>query len=72
VTSAPPSASRIFIILAGAGGGQAEPELYFPYGPAGHLFLQHSGERALTSLAEGANFDNAGPIGRKHRQLQHA
>jgi hypothetical protein len=54
----------------GGGGGQAEPELYFPYGPAGHLFLQHSGERALTSLAEGANFDNAGPIGRKHRQLQ--
>jgi hypothetical protein len=21
------------------GGGQAEPELYLPYGPAGHLFL---------------------------------
>jgi hypothetical protein len=54
------------------GGGRAEPELYLPYGPAGHLFLQHSGERALTGLEEGANFDNAGPIGRKHRQLQHA
>jgi hypothetical protein len=38
----------------------------------GHLLLQHSGERALTGLAEGADFDNAGPIGRKRRQLQHA
>jgi hypothetical protein len=54
------------------GGGRAEPELYVPYGPAGHLFLQHSGERALTGLAKGADFDNAGPIGRKRRQLQHA
>jgi hypothetical protein len=35
------------------GGGRAEPELYLPYGPAGHLFLQHSGERALTGLEEG-------------------
>jgi hypothetical protein len=54
------------------GGGRAEPELYLPYGPAGHLLLQHSGERALIGLAEGADFDNAGPIGRKRRQLQHA
>jgi hypothetical protein len=54
------------------GGGRAEPELYLSYGPAGHLLLQHSGERALTGLAEGADFDNAGPIGRKRRQLQHA
>jgi hypothetical protein len=54
------------------GGGQAEPELYLPYGPVGHLLLQHSGERALTGLAEGADFDNAGSIGRKRRQLQHA
>jgi hypothetical protein len=46
--------------------------LYLPYGPVGHLFLQHSEERALTGLAEGADFDNAGPIGRKRRQLQHA
>jgi hypothetical protein len=52
------------------GGGQAEPELYLPYRPAGHLLLQHSGERALTGLAEGADFDNAGSIGRKRRQLQ--
>jgi hypothetical protein len=54
------------------GGRRAEPELYLPYGPAGHLFLQHSGERALTGLAEGADFDNAEPVGRKRRQLQHA
>jgi hypothetical protein len=54
------------------GGGRAEPELYLPYGSAGHLLLQHLGERALTGLAEGADFDNAGPIGRKRRQLQHA
>jgi hypothetical protein len=54
------------------GEGQAELELYLPYGPAGHLLLQHSGERALAGLAEGADFDNAGPIGRKRRQLQHA
>jgi hypothetical protein len=38
----------------------------------GHLLLQHSGERALTGLAEGADLDNAGPSGRKHRQLQRA
>jgi hypothetical protein len=54
------------------GGGRAEPELYLPYGLAGNLFLQHSGERALIGLAEGADFDNAGPVGRKRRQLQHA
>jgi hypothetical protein len=54
------------------GRGRAEPELYLSYGPAGHLLLQHSGERALSGLAEGADFDNAGPIGRKRRQLQHA
>jgi hypothetical protein len=54
------------------GRGQAEPELYLPYGPAGHLLLQHSGERALAGLAEGADFDNLGSIGRKRRQLQHA
>jgi hypothetical protein len=53
-------------------GGRAEPESYLPYGSAGHLFLQHSGERALPGLAKGADFDNAGPIGRKRRQLQHA
>jgi hypothetical protein len=54
------------------GGGRAEPELYLPHGFVGHLLLQHSGERALTGLAEGVDFDNAGPSGRKRRQLQHA
>jgi hypothetical protein len=54
------------------GGGRAEPEFYLPHGSAGHLFLQHLGERALTSLAEGADFDNAGPVGHKRRQLQRA
>jgi hypothetical protein len=54
------------------GGGRAEPELYLPYGPVGHLLLQQSGDRALTGLAEGTDFDNAGPVGRKRRQLQHA
>jgi hypothetical protein len=52
------------------GGGQAEPELYLPYRSVGHLLLQHSGERALTGLAEGADFDNAGPVGLERRQLQ--
>jgi hypothetical protein len=52
-------------------GGRAEPEFYLLHGPAGHLFLQHSGERALTGLAEGADFDNAGPVGRKRCRLQH-
>jgi hypothetical protein len=54
------------------GGGRAEPELYLPHGLVSHLLLQHSGEKALTGLAEGADFDNAGPSGRKRRQLQHA
>jgi hypothetical protein len=54
------------------GVGRAEPELYLPYGPAGHLFPQHSREKALTGLAEEADFDNAGPIGHERRQLQHA
>jgi hypothetical protein len=54
------------------GGGRAEPGFYLPHGPAGRLFLQHSGEKALTGPAEGANFSNAGPVGRKHRQLQRA
>jgi hypothetical protein len=38
----------------------------------GHLLPQYSGERALTGLAEGADFDNTGPSGRKHRQLPRA
>jgi hypothetical protein len=54
------------------GGGQAEPGFHLPHGSASCLFLQHSGERALTGLAKGVNFDNAEPVGRKHRQLQRA
>jgi hypothetical protein len=54
------------------GRGQAEPRLYLPHGSASRLFLQHSGERALTGIAEGANFDNAGPVGHKRRHLQRA
>jgi hypothetical protein len=52
------------------GGGRAEPELYLPHGFVGHPLLQHSGERALTGLAEGADSDNAGLVGRERRQLQ--
>jgi hypothetical protein len=52
------------------GGGRAEPELYLLHVFMGHPFLQHSEERVLTGLAEGANFDNAGLVGRERRQLQ--
>jgi hypothetical protein len=54
----------------GWGGGRAEPELYLPRGFMGHLLPQHSGERALTGLAGGSDFDNAGPVGGERRQLQ--
>jgi hypothetical protein len=56
----------------GWGGGRAEPELYLPRGFVGHLLPQHSGERVLTGLAGGADFNNAGPSGRKRRQLPRA
>jgi hypothetical protein len=52
------------------GRGRAEPEIYLPHGFMGHPLLQHSGERKLTGLAEGVDFDNAGLVGREHRQLQ--
>jgi hypothetical protein len=52
------------------GRGRAEPELYLPHGFVGHPLLQHSGERALTGLAEGADSDNVGLVGRERRQLQ--
>jgi hypothetical protein len=52
------------------GGGRAEPVLYLPRGFVGQPLLQHSTERALTGLAGGADFDNAGPIGDECRQLQ--
>jgi hypothetical protein len=54
----------------GWGGGWAEPELYLPHRFMGHPLLQHSGERVLTGLAEGADSDNAGSVGRERRQLQ--
>jgi hypothetical protein len=52
------------------GGGRTEPELYLPHGFVGHPLLQHSGEKVLTGLAEGADSDNAGLDGRERRQLQ--
>jgi hypothetical protein len=52
------------------GGGRAELELYLPHGFVGHPLLQHSGERALTGQAEGADSDDAGLVGRERRQLQ--
>jgi hypothetical protein len=54
----------------GWGGGRAEPELYLPRGFVGHLLPQHSRERALTSLAGGSDFDNAGLVSDERRQLQ--
>jgi hypothetical protein len=54
----------------GWGGGRAEPELYLPRGFMGHLLPQDSRERALTGLAGGSDFDNAGLVGGEHRQLQ--
>jgi hypothetical protein len=54
----------------GWGRGRAEPELYLPRGFVGHLLPQHSRERALTGLAGGSDFDNAGLVGGKRRQLQ--
>jgi hypothetical protein len=54
----------------GWGGGQAEPELYLPRGFVGHFLPQHSRERALTGLAGGSDFNNAGLVGGERRQLQ--
>jgi hypothetical protein len=53
------------------GRGRAELELYLPHGSVGHPLLQYSGERVLTGLAERADSDNAGLVGRERRQLQH-
>jgi hypothetical protein len=52
------------------GRGRTEPELYLPRGFVGHLLPQHSGEMALTGLAGGSDFDNAGLVGDERRQLQ--
>jgi hypothetical protein len=54
----------------GWGGGRAEPELYLPRRFVGHLLPRHSRERALTGLAGGSDFDNAGLVGGERRQLQ--
>jgi hypothetical protein len=54
----------------GWGRGRAEPGLYLPRGFVGHLLPQHSTERALTGLAGGSDFDNAGLVGGERRQLQ--
>jgi hypothetical protein len=54
----------------GWSGGRTELELYLPRGFVGHLLPQHSGERALTGLARGSDFDNAGLVGGERRQLQ--
>jgi hypothetical protein len=43
--SAPPSASRIFIILAGEEGGASRG--LPPCGPAARFFLRHSGEKGI-------------------------
>jgi hypothetical protein len=55
----------------GWGGGRTEPELYLPRGFVGHLLPQHSGERVLTGLVGGLDFNNAGLVGGERRQLQH-
>jgi hypothetical protein len=60
----------MFIIRAGEGGAPSWG--LPPRRPATRFFLRHSGEKALTDLAEGANFDNAGPVGRKRHKLQRA
>jgi hypothetical protein len=70
VASAPPSASRIFIILAGEE-GEASRGSTSRMGRRATSSFSIQG-RALTGLAEGADFDNAGPVGRKRRQLRHA
>jgi hypothetical protein len=52
------------------GGERGEPGLYLPHGFVGQPLLQHSRERALTSPARGADFDNAGLVDGGRRQLQ--
>jgi hypothetical protein len=54
----------------GWGGGRAEQELCLLRGSAGHLLPQHLRERALTGLAGGSDFDNAGLVDGERRQLQ--
>jgi hypothetical protein len=65
-----PSLSFKDVHHPGWGGGRAELELYLPRGFVGHLLPQHSGERALTGLAGGSDFDNVGLVVDERRQLQ--
>jgi hypothetical protein len=51
VASAPPSASRIFIIRAGEEGGASRG--LPPRGPATRFFLRHSGEKGILQLCGG-------------------
>jgi hypothetical protein len=51
------------------GGRRAELGSCLPHGPVTRFFLQHSGEKAFTGLAEKANFGYAGPAGCKCCQL---
>jgi hypothetical protein len=54
------------------GGRQAESGSCLPHGPVTRFFLQHSGEKAFTGLAEKANFVYAGSAGCKRCQLSRA
>jgi hypothetical protein len=68
VASPPPSASRMFIILAGVEGKPSwGPVFRMGWRPASSFSIR--GRRAFTSLAEEANFGYAGPAGCRHRQL---
>jgi hypothetical protein len=54
------------------GGRRAESGSCLLHGPVTRFFLQHSGEKAFTGLAEKANFGYAGPAGCKRCQLPRA
>jgi hypothetical protein len=54
------------------GGRRAESGSCLPHGPVTRFFLQHSGEKAFTGLAEKANFGYARPAGCKRCQLPRA
>jgi hypothetical protein len=63
-----PSASRMFIILAGVGGEPSwGPAFRMGWRPASSSSIM--GRRASTSLAEEANFGYAGSAGCRRRQL---
>jgi hypothetical protein len=67
-TSPPPSASRMFIILAEVEGEPSwGPAFRMGWRPASSSSIR--GRRAFTSLAEEPNFGYAGPAGCRRRQL---